>query len=194
MKHIYLLLILTAYFSTVFGQRKMDLVDLYNYKHTINNTDHKAVFQLQDKEMNLRAVKTDRNYYWYSNNQLKITQGGYEGRLLNGNYTAFYVDQSLKEQGMFENGLKVGEWKKWAPQGKLSEQATFKNGRLNGMFYKYNFSGNLVEKGAYKRGEKNGVWKTYIKLDSVVLTHYIQGKIYVPKASLWRRLFLKKEK
>lgn len=192
MRQIYFTLVMVLLCGSVFAQRPEEL-GLYNYKHTVTYTDHKAVFQL--KEMSDQGnIENGKSYYWYANNQIKISQGGYSGRLLNGSFNAFYLDNSLKEQGIFENGLKVGEWKKWNTQGKLYERAQFKKGILNGTFYKYNTLGDVLETGAYQNGKMKGAWKTYVNADSTTLTYYKNGVSYVPRANLWKRIFAKKSK
>ena len=39
-----------------------------------------------------------------------VTQGGYNGRLLNGDFRVFYPNKNLKENGNYQFGLKEGTW------------------------------------------------------------------------------------
>ncbi|MCJ8212033.1 hypothetical protein MUY27_20115 [Mucilaginibacter sp. RS28] len=96
--------------------------------------------------------ENDRTYYWYSANNIRHTQGGFSGRLLNGVYTAFYPNNNLKEQGYFNNGLKDGLWHSWNENGSLHEELNWNNGILNGKFRRYDEQGNLKETGKYKKG------------------------------------------
>jgi antitoxin component YwqK of YwqJK toxin-antitoxin module len=73
-------------------------------------------------------IKNDRYYFWYLNNVIHSTQGGYNGQLLNGHYIAFYPDKNLKEEGNFKRGLKDGEWKIWNPKGDLTGVANWNEG------------------------------------------------------------------
>jgi len=73
-------------------------------------------------------IKNDRYYFWYFNNKIHSTQGGYNGQLLNGHYIAFYPDKNLKEEGYFKRGLKDGEWKNWNPKGDLTSVITWNEG------------------------------------------------------------------
>jgi antitoxin component YwqK of YwqJK toxin-antitoxin module len=73
-------------------------------------------------------IKNDRYYYWYLDNVIHSTQGGYNGQLLNGHYTAFYPDKNLKEEGDFKSGLKEGEWKTWNPKGDLKSVTNWRDG------------------------------------------------------------------
>ena len=76
------------------------------------------------------GVKPDRIYYWYNDNRIHSSQGGYSGKLLNGLYEAYYLNHNLKEQGTFKKGLKNGVWKSWNEDGTLSQTGNWKNGAL----------------------------------------------------------------
>lgn len=67
-----------------------------------------------------------KNYYWFSAHAIRITQGGYSGKLLNGPYTTVYLNKNLKEQGSFKDGLKEGNWRTWYPNGNLKETVAWK--------------------------------------------------------------------
>lgn len=161
------------------------------YKHQINFSDHRLVFQLQSSGLNLKATNFDKTYHWYSNNQLKTTQGSYSGKLLHGLYNDFYFNNSLKEQGQFEMGLKVGEWRKWTLQGLLTERINFNKGILNGPFYKYDALGKLLEKGYYKNGKIEGKLTRYFAQDSISIVRYKKGVVKVPRNN-WLKGWLKK--
>ena len=74
------------------------------------------------------SIKQNLVYYWYSANIIHTTQGGFSGKLLNGQYNEYYPDKNLKEQGEFKNGLKNGIWKNWNDDGTLSALANWKHG------------------------------------------------------------------
>lgn len=190
--HKYLFIILLFFSIPASAQGLKDIFKREAYQHTITSKEDKTVFQLQESSFNPKRIEDFKDYYWYSNNQIKITQGGYSGRLLNGNYKIFYLDRSLKEQGLFENGLKTGMWIKWSQQGKVYERANFKKGLLAGSFFRYNNLGEVLESGNYQDGKMQGVWKSYVKPDSIILTHYKNGLSYTPKVILWKRLLNKK--
>jgi len=73
-------------------------------------------------------IKNDRYYYWFLNNMIHSTQGGYNGQLLNGHYISFYPDKNLKEEGNFKKGLKDGEWKTWNRNGDLTNVTNWDEG------------------------------------------------------------------
>jgi len=74
------------------------------------------------------GIKADRFYYWYDDNTIHASQGGFSGKLLNGLYVAYYLNHNLKEQGVFKKGLKDGIWKSWNEDGALGQVANWKNG------------------------------------------------------------------
>ncbi|MGL5890720.1 MAG: hypothetical protein ACRC3B_12585, partial [Bacteroidia bacterium] len=46
-------------------------------------------------------------YYWFASNSIQQTENGFDGKLLHGEYKAFYLNNALKESGEFSNGLKT---------------------------------------------------------------------------------------
>ena len=70
-----------------------------------------------------KKIKIDLNttYYWFYINKISSTQGGFDGRLLHGDYICFYPNHALKEKGIFKNGQKSGQWIGWYNTGKIKE-------------------------------------------------------------------------
>ena len=121
--------------------------------------------------------KIGYNYYWYSDNDIKQTDGGFDGKLLHGEYKSFYLYKNLKEQGNFSYGLKQGLWKTWYDNGKIHELIHYKNSLEHGSYEKYDESGNLISKSNFKNGTRNGKMFFYQngKIDSIV--NYKNGKV-----------------
>lgn len=111
-----------------------------NNSNIVLNDDGFSQVRIIDSTQEIRAdilplksdpkIKNDRYYYWYLNNVIHSTQGGYNGQLLNGHYTAFYPDKNLKEEGDFKSGLKEGEWKTWNPKGDLKSVTNWREGMM----------------------------------------------------------------
>lgn len=136
-------------------------------------------------------------YSWYAANQINTTQGGYSGKLLNGDYKEWYLNKNLKEQGQFERGLKSGVWKTWREDGTLSATYTWKNGQHNGPFAVYNEKGLPQTQGSYHNDLLNGKIKNYVNADSAEVTRYKDGKVVLPKrdsSSFLRRINIFKHK
>jgi hypothetical protein len=91
-------------------------------------------------------VKADpgATYYWYSMNKILGTQGGYEGKLLDGQYDSFYYNNNLKEQGFYKKGLPNGAWKKWDSTGTLSEITLWHRGYKEGKQTMYGWSKDAI--------------------------------------------------
>lgn len=95
-------------------------------------------------------------YYWYSSNDIKSTENGFDGKLLHGQYKSFYRDLNLKEEGKFSHGLKTGIWKTWFTGGKIHEIIHYKNGNKNGVMQVFNTEGKLISETGYKNDKING--------------------------------------
>jgi antitoxin component YwqK of YwqJK toxin-antitoxin module len=90
----------------------------------------KTVVAEVNQVASLPSTKSNLFYYWYSANSIHSTQGGFSGKLLDGEYDEYYPDKGLKEQGLFKKGLKSGTWKDWNADGTLKAEANWKNGVL----------------------------------------------------------------
>lgn len=106
-----------------------------------------------------REVSDDIFYYWYSANEVKRTQGGYDGKLLHGKYTEFYSDKDLRAQGKFSYGVKTGQWKMWHTNGNLSEIQVWSSSGRRAKFESFDVNGNLIRRGSYKNEKLHGIIK-----------------------------------
>lgn len=129
------------------------------------------------------SILNDRTYYWFSGKQINTTQGGYSGKLLNGEYQDFYTNKNLKESGSFFKGLKDGVWKTWNESGMLNDLFTFKNGRKNGVYAKYDHTGKVLEQGSYKDDLLTGHQMISVG-DSMKVISYKEGKVKEKKSIL----------
>jgi antitoxin component YwqK of YwqJK toxin-antitoxin module len=145
MKKITLLFLLFS-LGKVYAQRPNDYSNNRpNYSNNRVNNNNKGVndddytqIRIVDTSQEIRVdilpyktdpkIKNDRYYYWYLNNLIHSTQGGYNGQLLNGHYVAFYPDKNLKEEGDFKRGLKDGAWKTWNRKGDLTGLTNWNEG------------------------------------------------------------------
>lgn len=135
-------------------------------------------------------------YYWFNSNDIKRTKGGYDGKLLHGQYTEFYLNKNLKVRGNFRYGLKNGNWKAWYYNGELSEVISYKKGKLSGKFFRYDEAGKLKQKGSFLNDQLHGKVYTYSGDTFSVLT-YKKGEVVQEKEKKQRRriiIFKKKSK
>ena len=102
-----------------------------------------------------KKVRIDNQvfYYWFKAREIHFTQGGYEGNLLNGNFSEFYPSEQLKEKGQFKNGLKVGQWKSWHENGFIKEISNWKDGYLTGNSKTYDENGKLIYEVNYRKNK-----------------------------------------
>ncbi|MBB2145792.1 hypothetical protein GM921_09860 [Pedobacter sp. LMG 31464] len=169
-------------------------LDLEHYQYTLGYPDHKITFYARPAGESLKFTDPAKNYYWFSSNELKITQGGFSGKLLHGSYTDFYLNKNLKEQGEFRMGLKNGIWNRWTEVGVLVAKVCYKDGLLEGRFYQYDSLGQLAEAGKYRQGKINGKLKKYISSDSIVVMNYKNGLIQpAAKKNKWFQALWKKK-
>ncbi|MBB5620119.1 antitoxin component YwqK of YwqJK toxin-antitoxin module [Pedobacter cryoconitis] len=195
---IYLLalFLITALVFPAKAQKKFSSY-IENYQHTINYADHKVTLHVLPADRTLKYTDLTKSYYWYSSNQIKITQGGFSGKLLHGLYSNYYENKNLQEQGNFNMGLKSGEWKNWTEDGKLISDVNFINGVPEGDFYKYDNQGKLVERGRNVNGKVDGDFVKY-QGDSTLSVRYKNGivvpaKVRSAKKPGWIKRFFKKK-
>src|SRR5687768_1768458 len=84
-------------------------IEKKSYPVYINYPDYsiKAIVLNDGKKI---AAKEELTYSWHAHNKIMETKGGYDGKLLDGDYTAFYLSNAIKEKGAFNKGLKNGKW------------------------------------------------------------------------------------
>jgi hypothetical protein len=122
-------------------------------------------------------TKMFHTYYWYMNNDIKKTEGGFDGKLLHGEYKSFFRNLNLKEEGNFKYGLKDGIWKTWYLNGKIHELINYKNGLEQGQYKLFDEQGYLISETDFRNGKKNGkeVFYKENKTDSVII--YKNGQL-----------------
>lgn len=167
---------------------------MLTYKVTVYYPEHTVTAHVKPVEK--ISVSNDKLYYWFSGNQISITQGGYSGKPLNGDYEDVYNNKNLKESGSFDEGLKTGLWKSWTEEGILINQYTFHKGSKDGIYTKYDVKGKVMEKGTYRNDLLDGK-QEIVGTDSTRVTYYKDGKIRHPKSILPKfiyKVFPKKSK
>lgn len=184
MYRIYLCFLSLIYvFQTNAQSYRKDYKEIVTDRVIVNNPDETITAHLKPVKKKVEP-EINKNYYWFSAHQIRETQGGYSGKLLNGLYTAFYMNKNLKEQGEFKKGLKSGDWKLWYENGKLKETLSWKSGIRTGRFYQYDESGDLKLKGRFRKGEYNGKISTYIDKDSTNVRNYKAGNPIIEKEKI----------
>jgi Uncharacterized protein conserved in bacteria len=144
-----LLLILST--KTLLAQSDLEL-------HAIVSTENKITSKAHINLLKKAKVKTktDRRYHYFTKGKIRITQGGYTGHLLQGNFEKNNAQGQLLEKGQYKNGLKDGTWKRWNIQGQLILINKWKKGKQKGKFQEFDEQGELIRTGQYKDGQLHG--------------------------------------
>lgn len=146
---------------------------------SINNLKFSERFELLNQKKEIK--KYDNAFYaWYKTNSIHYTQGAYDGILLNGLYTSFYLNNDLKETGKFVYGLKNGKWIKWYEKGIISETAEWKDGKLNGKLTKFDINSVVLFEENYRKGLLHGSRIEYSDGKRSILKKYRNGKELIP--------------
>lgn len=167
-----------------YSQKYIEPDKLKQFNVTVNYEDNTVKTQMLSQNKDIK-VNNDRIYMWYGSQKIMETKGGYEGKLIHGKYTVFYLNNQLKEQGQIKYGLKNKEWKYWYPDGKLREVITWKDGFKNGAYAIYNDYGQLMAKGKFKKDKLDGKFYTYGPTGNVTEKKvYRNGDEVVPKVKV----------
>jgi hypothetical protein len=110
-----------------FAPNKMEESAMASDRRILDRQDTLYLFFAITPAMTRRTGQ-DKLYYWFRQDTILATRGGYGGRLLDGEYKVLYPNKNLRELGHFSYGLKVGEWKTWFPNGELKSITHWKNG------------------------------------------------------------------
>ena len=122
MKRIILLVVLIS--GHAYAQK---LPDMAYFKVRIADSNKTIVAEINEVS-SMPSIKPNLSYYWYNANHIHKTQGGFSGKLLNGQYNEYYLNKNLKEQGLFKKGLKAGVWKSWKEDGTLIHSTNWNKG------------------------------------------------------------------
>jgi hypothetical protein len=112
-------------------------------RRVLNHHDTLTFFfaVLPDKPI---RCEQNRMYYWFRRDTVLTTAGGYDGRVLDGEYKVLYPNKNLRENGNFNMGIKTGVWKTWYPDGALETITHWKNGEQFGAFELYDENGKAL--------------------------------------------------
>ena len=132
----------------------------------------KASIQNHAKEV---KPHNELTYAWYKSGKIIETQGGSHGRLLEGPYASFYLNDQLKEKGSYKNGLRHGEWREWDADGHLATVKRYRHGRLHGTYESYDTEGRSTLDARYKKGKLHGETVSYKEGKELSRKHYHKG-------------------
>jgi hypothetical protein len=172
MKRIFFLLFLLA--NAALAQKKKTYTVYVNYPDYTLKTD------VLSEPLKKHAGK-ELEYAWYSSNRIMHTKGGYEGKVLDGPYTSFYLSNNLKEKGEYCYGVKQGEWITWYESGTISSITAWRKGQKQGICKSFDEKGELLSEAHYRRGKLSGFQYTYENNKEASRKKFRQGKEVIPK-------------
>jgi hypothetical protein len=184
------LLCFVLMYSSIFAQTGTDSKRTKVY---VNETNRTIKANILAKKSSFSADK-NRTYFWYANNQILSTQGGFDGKLLDGAYSSFYLNNNLKESGKFKNGLKAGEWRTWYENGQLMERMHWKKGMRNRYYELHNEKGEKIMSSVYKNDQLNGKQIIYQSGKVVSSKKYKNGAEVIVKEKIKKEKVSKEKK
>ena len=131
--------------------------------------------EVLDEKSNIKPKERLR-YFWYGSNKITETQGGYDGKLLHGQYTAFYFSNNLREKGEIRNGLKSNQWMFWYENGNVKEITTWKKGLQHGPYKTFDETGKKTLEAKFRRGMLHGHVIKYEDGKMISDQYYINDK------------------
>lgn len=177
MKYLQVLLIIfcPALSSAQYGKQ----FNLMNNRVIVNHPESTVyAFVVSDNEK--RKTDDAHFYYWFASNDIKKTRGTYEGKLLHGYYTEFYLNKNLKEKGKIRYGLRQGRWNSWYPNGEYKEIVYYKKSRRLKHKAFYN-TGAIQSEGKYRNDKLHGTVRQYSPEGKMEKVKYKRGQVVIKK-------------
>jgi antitoxin component YwqK of YwqJK toxin-antitoxin module len=183
---IYWLIILISGTLTGYAQKRME-VEATNRVY-MQKADTIYEFYAIKPPQKLRSMPPDieKEYYWYKSDNILVTRGGFDGRILHGSYKVYYPNQNLNEKGSFYYGMKDGVWKTWYPNGNLQSEQTWNKGQKEGDYTFYDMQGKRVKQYTYKRDLLSGYQFEYHNDTLTSKIMYKDGKIIPESPAILR--------
>lgn len=190
--HLYITLFLFLPLQPLFSQVIADYRSVINNNHItihVDSNQMKYIFMIKKVKFKPSPKYT---YIWYASGNILQNQGSYSGKVLHGDFQAFYANKKLAQQGKFQKGLKKGTWLIWDNDGILKTSDSWDNGIKNGDYSIYSNKGRLLEQGKRLNGNKHGkVIVIDANTDTSLLKYYKNGREiskedYINQ-NLWRK-------
>lgn len=120
---------------------------------------------------------------WYPGGRALKSEHLYDGGILNGEYTLYFSDGTIRETGSYRFGLKHGRYKSFHRNGKIHMEGMYQDGKKNGDFVVTSSNGTHIQKGPYFLDLKHGKWSSeYLSLNGRKISllsfyHYGQASV-----------------
>jgi len=153
------------------------------HSETVKTDNGYAKINMLDQQKKKIKTRENLEYFWHLNDAIHTSIGGYGGKLLHGNYTAYYATNNIKEQGNFRYGLKSGSWKKWYTNGIINSVTLYKHGMKCGIYREYDEKGLLTLSAKYCNDKLQGKYLEYKDGKLISEKHYKKGVEKTQKVS-----------
>lgn len=166
---------LLCFENDVYSQRDIPKDDK-TYTMEISSKDFSESITIARNNHEKRKINSHLWYYWYLNNAVHFSEGGYSGKLLNGEYKSYYKNMNLRSSGNFRYGLMHDEWKTWYSNGFLKSSEQWKNGIKHGTCAYFSVNGEIRTIEKYQRGILEGKRKVYSNDSLIEIRYFKNGK------------------
>ncbi|MEM8966907.1 MAG: membrane-binding protein [Bacteroidota bacterium] len=123
----------------------------------------KETFQVTEEDPTILQGSYTAYYY---DGSIK-TKGTYQQNQPNGYWEYFYENGQPKMQGELQEGENQGEWKYFYENGRLEMKGVVNGSQRVGHWQFYYENGPLKREGSFSEGQKVGLWKDYYEDGSV---------------------------
>jgi hypothetical protein len=164
--------------SSVYSQQKLEVAALNRV--TLNRGDTTYQFYAV-KPLSRIKFDQNKNYSWFVKDTILITQSGYDGKLLHGEFKVFHPNKNIIEEGVYKNGLKEGLWRLWYANGTLKQTVHWSKGIVDGKFEEFDQGGKKIRSGFYRNNLFTGHIYVYLQNGSSQKIYYQNGKLVVEK-------------
>ncbi|MPM04078.1 hypothetical protein SDC9_50348 [bioreactor metagenome] len=137
------------------------------YTMEISSKDFSESITIARNNPEKKKINENLWYYWYLNNAVHFSEGGYSGKLLNGKYISYYKNMNLRSSGTFRYGLMHDEWTTWYENGSMKSAEQWKKGKKHGVCIYFSEDGMKMTVEKYRHGILNGKMKVFCS-DSLV--------------------------
>ncbi len=137
----------------------------FSNRRSVKQDDLQMIFFVRDEDKSRpNTSRNDSWYHWFKSQKIITTQGGSDGLLLEGLFTAFFTNKQLAQKGSFQKGLKVKSWEYWRMDGSLKMTEQWRRGALIQKEF-YDEEGSLI------RLEKKSLWKNKVYTSDSIWIH-----------------------
>ena len=131
----------------------------------------KEMYSVRDQVS--RILEGDYTAY-YLNGKIKV-HGNYINNEPDGIWTYYYENGNVKMRGKMKNNRSTGLWKYYFENGETSMQGNMDKGTRTGDWKFYFESGLLKSEGPFTHGEKSGIWNYYYEDGSLKAQAFFKG-------------------